>query len=1715
MAVIVKPVINEEGYGSGDGLELFEQGDIYRYDIDNRPLLKFAENDVALKDAIDLLVDELTEAYVGKKWSTNEADYTFADLDERLDNMDTFLQELFEIRNVQFSSFQQFSTFLRERYTSGFMNGPYPNTFIRSNYAMENNEAMPSPYGGFYSPERAQTITDQNEPDVAVNNMIAMETRIEQDNGISWRAVRKPIRLLVNGYTVSLYNAHGGTNQTDQSIADRRACGISGPVTIGFPAAPATGNRIDFAFLEVFLNQLTDAGPFYPYGCRDFCIWSGAEDTGEDGDGATTTFSGQLVGRMLINKDEGGHYLRIFDRADASAIDWNTETALCEDDGSGNLVEVGGSGVSGTIDYETGEWEITAGGDAFTQNIIASYRYRAVGNPNDERLWGTLSFLADGTYVQIQNQIRVVPGVTYDSYPNYFTDNAGDANNEVEAMGDNDAPVATYSFTNALNDLHDGTLFRAGSGNAGSKTDLGTYDGYVYAIPLCAWSRFNQAAWALDNQNGGTDRPDGLSYDVPDDKHFVDLRPVVFSERYDMKAAAENTLDRIIRGDHRSILAQAQTDSDDSGDGYDAQGGWASVVPELWRVYKQSYGALSTYTNVVRDIGLATSADPAEALAFPAPVAWHDGVRQIFSPQEEVQQVAISITNVTTSNDASPDSIVTYNKDTNTITISTDDSSLSGYSATSGQGALINDTYPRLYWRGTRQPVKLATLWTGLGTNIATCVIDDTAETYQENGTIDGFIDLLYPESTGIARPVKEVDYVEFDDGVNSYISMVKGNDDGSADDQNIVSWKLDNSLEPGLQLPTGMCADPTNTYVYICDTANHRVVKVNASDLAEQAQWPLVANYPIDWTTPFEAATDLQAPVDVACDAAGNVYVVDREDHRLIKFNANLTAISSTFGTSGTATNDPESLLLLNSPEGVAVDSSGNVYIADTGLFRLVKLNSGLVVQDILGNGYSGAGQNQFIEPTGVCVGNVGGDDYIYVADRNRVVVIKGTDFTVDNVLGDKNTNTVQKFYRNTYASFYGFAEDSSGNKYALQWDRRTLHKFDSAWNLLATFGEDGVQLEDNSHFYHVHDVVVDEAGGTSGLLYVTNFGATPSYTRVTILSMDDLSYIDSYELHTANGGTCVGNATGMAFIQNLGGEATLYVATHLNIVKLTLPVPGDRDDPTAWSVEWTLNNASGGFTGANQFRYINDICVLSDGSALFVSDGSTGLLTSIDPTGGAPVKLDSIRLGWNWPPADNGRNILGCELSPGEDYVYVCGGGAPDIGNGGEYDDYEGVPHIRVIAIADLDGDSSAIDNLVIHDKYRDEKFWAPEDTPVNIHYATNGDIYVMLMDDMVVYTPTATDFANSGSDISGGFNYNIYDLPVTIDLELQLPWFNCRAVAAVSNVLYVADPTANSLTAVDLESLRVLGTIGNPSSIGRGKASFAGPGGVAVIGQRLFFSDTFNNRVVSGYRYFPNIERGTGRLNYLIAPPAAMTVTYQVRYTPYQGQWNTINLGAIYGRHFVTDNDKIYLTTMGRGTAQRVAPNSGVSYYANMISHIPTPADVPPKGQEGSIGARVTDEYLFAPQRLDIIDDGGTPFVSLPIINRFPSSAQEMNPWYGAGSRFDFNRFFFIQGPGAGHAVDSGGTTVESYEMRTPRGFLANGFVPGFDTLLTFPLQDISIPRIIFSTMTVELNGQGYLLIFSSYAARKGNALNNGNIIAADVFRLFGNPGIKTRY
>jgi len=153
--------------------------------------------------------------------------------------------------------------------------------------------------------------------------------------------------------------------------------------------------------------------------------------------------------------------------------------------------------------------------------------------------------------------------------------------------------------------------------------------------------------------------------------------------------------------------------------------------------------------------------------------------------------------------------------------------------------------------------------------------------------------------------------------------------------------------------------------YIFVPDYENHRVQKFTSN-----------GTYVIEWGSGSESSADgeFDNPHSVDVDSSGNVYVSDKDNHRIQKFSSNGTFITK-WGTEGVGDGQFTHL------HGITVDpSSGDVYATDTENFNVQKF-------DANGNfitkwGSEGAGDGQFSEPEGIDVDSL---DNVYVADTGN----------------------------------------------------------------------------------------------------------------------------------------------------------------------------------------------------------------------------------------------------------------------------------------------------------------------------------------------------------------------------------------------------------------------------------------------------------------------------------------------------------------------------------------------------------------------------------------------------------------------------------------------------------------------------------------------------------------------------------------------------------
>ena len=141
---------------------------------------------------------------------------------------------------------------------------------------------------------------------------------------------------------------------------------------------------------------------------------------------------------------------------------------------------------------------------------------------------------------------------------------------------------------------------------------------------------------------------------------------------------------------------------------------------------------------------------------------------------------------------------------------------------------------------------------------------------------------------------------------------------------------------------PYGIAFDGLGN-LYIADTKNARIRRVTAGGI----MGPVAGNGGFKYAGDGGPATSasFNAPPGVAVDAAGNIYIADAVNNRIRKVS---NGIVTTFAGNGvpnyTGDGGPATAASLNNPQAVAVDSNGNVYIADSSNNAVRKVSGGTI---------------------------------------------------------------------------------------------------------------------------------------------------------------------------------------------------------------------------------------------------------------------------------------------------------------------------------------------------------------------------------------------------------------------------------------------------------------------------------------------------------------------------------------------------------------------------------------------------------------------------------------------------------------------------------------------------------------------------------------------------------------------------------------------------
>ena len=177
-----------------------------------------------------------------------------------------------------------------------------------------------------------------------------------------------------------------------------------------------------------------------------------------------------------------------------------------------------------------------------------------------------------------------------------------------------------------------------------------------------------------------------------------------------------------------------------------------------------------------------------------------------------------------------------------------------------------------------------------------------------------------------------------------------------------------------------------TPANLYIADTGNHRIRRVDSNGIITTIAGTYRDGFRGDDGPAVQAQLD--SPFGVAVDDAGNLYIADTGNHRIRRVDSDgiITTIAGTYRDGFRGDDGPAVQAQLDSPFGVAVDDVGNLYIADTRNHVIRRVDSNGIITTIAGTGVRGYGGDRgpgvdadLNSPNGVAVDSAGN---LYIAD-------------------------------------------------------------------------------------------------------------------------------------------------------------------------------------------------------------------------------------------------------------------------------------------------------------------------------------------------------------------------------------------------------------------------------------------------------------------------------------------------------------------------------------------------------------------------------------------------------------------------------------------------------------------------------------------------------------------------------------------------------------
>jgi sugar lactone lactonase YvrE len=296
-----------------------------------------------------------------------------------------------------------------------------------------------------------------------------------------------------------------------------------------------------------------------------------------------------------------------------------------------------------------------------------------------------------------------------------------------------------------------------------------------------------------------------------------------------------------------------------------------------------------------------------------------------------------------------------------------------------------------------------------------------------------------------------------------------------------------------GFNQPYGLAIDSSGN-VYLADKKNATIRKVTSAGVVTTLAG---STNTVGTANGTGSAAQFNQPSGVAVDSTGNVYVADTANNTIRKITSAgaVTTLAGTGGTSG-STDGTGPAGLFSSPYGVAVDGSGNVYVTDFVNDEIRKVTSAGVVTTIAGSPAAagttdGTGSAaRFSQPLGIAVDSSGN---LYVTDSGNNTIRKVTPAGAVTTIAGSPGIEGSSDGTGSKALFHGprgIAIDATGNLFVADGENCTIRKITPAGVVTTLAGTPGsIANAAGTGAAALFDVPTGIAVSSTGTIYVSSF--------------------------------------------------------------------------------------------------------------------------------------------------------------------------------------------------------------------------------------------------------------------------------------------------------------------------------------------------------------------------------------------------------------------------------------------------------------------------------------------------------------------------------------------------------------------------------------------------------------------------------------------------